>query len=312
MRLPKRYVAAFKESFNMVGLATAASVSAAMLNPLPLLAALVAEAAYMIFVPDSRWYDARLSRRHDAEIEQRRRELKEEVLPLLRAAMQERFRRLEETRRQIDAQPMQDQNWFREVLRKLDYLIEKFLMFARKDAQFRLYLRSLRDEVCGVPAIEGLTEESGSSSGRRRSRGQGSLPRAPSPLTNDENRTGDPSDRGVQRAVSEVQAKYDEEMNDLRQMMEAEEDTNTKAVLQKRLDVLQRRHEFVSKMGKILTNLNHQLQLLEDTFGLINDEIRARSPEQILADIEDVVWQTDTMTRVLEEVAPFEQVIARA
>jgi hypothetical protein len=82
-------------------------------------------------------------------------------------------------------------------------------------------------------------------------------------------------------------------------------------VMEKRLDVLRRRQEFTAKIGKILTNLNHQLELLEDTFGLINDEIRARSPEQILSDIDEVVWQTDTMTKVLDEVAPLEQLVAR-
>jgi len=44
---------------------------------------------------------------------------------------------------------------------------------------------------------------------------------------------------------------------------------------------------------------------------VINDEIRARSPEQILSDIEDVVFQTETMTSLLEEVAPFEQMSSR-
>ena len=35
------------------------------------------------------------------------------------------------------------------------------------------------------------------------------------------------------------------------------------------------------------------------------------SPEQVLADIEDVVFQTNAMTSALEEVAPFEQMVAR-
>ena len=90
-----------------------------------------------------------------------------------------------------------------------------------------------------------------------------------------------------------------------------EEDASTKAVLEKRQDVLQRRYDFVGKIGKILTNLNHQLQLLEDTFGLINDEVRARSPEQILADIDEVVVATDSMSSALEELAPYEQLTAR-
>jgi hypothetical protein len=50
---------------------------------------------------------------------------------------------------------------------------------------------------------------------------------------------------------------------------------------------------------------------LEDTFGLINDELRARSPEQVLVEIEEVVAQTHTMTTVLDEVASFEQMLQR-
>ena len=113
------------------------------------------------------------------------------------------------------------------------------------------------------------------------------------------------------QTVSEVQACYNRDMSDIKKLLETEQDPNTRAVLDKRLDVLQRRYEFVDKMGKILTNLNHQLALLEDTFGLISDEIRARSPEQLLADIEDVVGQTNTMTQVLDEVAPYEHMAAR-
>ena len=90
-----------------------------------------------------------------------------------------------------------------------------------------------------------------------------------------------------------------------------EQDEDTKAVLVKRADVLQRRHEYVGKIGKILGNVNHQLRLVEETFGLINDEIRARSPEQILADIEEVVVATESMTETLEELAPYEQMAAR-
>src|SRR5207244_9146424 len=93
------------------------------------------------------WYAKRLSRRYDAEVEQRRRQLKDQVLPTLRASMQARFTRLEEMRSQINAQPVEGQTWFREVPRKLDYLLEKSLQFASKDAQFRAYLQSLLDVV---------------------------------------------------------------------------------------------------------------------------------------------------------------------
>ena len=50
---------------------------------------------------------------------------------------------------------------------------------------------------------------------------------------------------------------------------------------------------------------------MEDTFGLINDEIRARSPEQVLADIEDVVLQTNDHDLRLGRGGFMEQMVAR-
>ncbi len=314
-----RYLEAFKESFNVVGLTTAVAVSAATLNPLPLLAGLVAEAAYLLFVADSRWYETRLSRRYDAEVEKRRQQLKDQVLQTLRPSMHVRFARLEEMRAQIDAQPVEGQKWFREVVRKLDYLLEKFLQFASKEAQFRNYLHTLLDEVHGgpLPATiddSGFSREDTPRNQRRRVRA--STPRAaPSRAMFDMSMESPPpvdgDDRWAEKTVTDVQAHYDAEMADLQHLMEQEQDPNTRDVLQKRRDVLQLRHESAGKIGKILANLSHQLRLLEDTFGLINDELRARSPEQILADIEDVVWQTDTMTKLLEEVGPYEQLVTR-
>jgi hypothetical protein len=318
MRRESRFVTALKERFNVLGLSTAAAVSAATLNPLPLLVGLVAEAAYLLFVPDSKWYDQRLSKRHEAEIEQRRQELKAQVLPTLRPSMQARFTHLEETRAQIVAQPTAGQSWFLEVLRKLDYLLEKFLQFSSKEAQFRSYLQSLLDEVRGgvsrrVPSAEqGFDLSPVEDARERRGRGGAQWPDRPRSIpVRGERGTGDREDRWVQQAISEVQTAYDSDMAELQGLIESEPDKNSRSVLEKRLDVLRRRHESVAKIGRILTNLNHQLELLEDTFGLINDEIRARSPEQILSDIEEVVWQTDTMTKVLEEVAPFDQLVAR-
>ncbi|RYG55172.1 hypothetical protein EON80_31015, partial [bacterium] len=142
-----RYLAAFQENYNVLGLASSVAISAALLNPLPLLVGLVAEAAYLIFVPDSNWYIAHLSRRDDAEVQARRDELKAKTLPLLRPQLQNRFARLEVSRQEIDQQAASDATWMRQVLRKLDFLLEKFLQFAVKEEQFRAYLQEARDEV---------------------------------------------------------------------------------------------------------------------------------------------------------------------
>lgn len=309
-RNKNRFQEALKENLNVVGLSTAAALSMATLNPLPLLVGLVAEAAYLLFVPDSKWYEQRLSLRHDAEIELRRRKLKEQVFEKLRPEMQDRFARLEDTRIQLVGQGPVDQTWFREVLRKLDYLLEKFLLFGSKEVEFRTYLQSVLAEIRNERQrgkgprlsdfqIEVVDRRAGSRGKVKASDGAArDLP-------------ADPSDRWVQNTVEEIQGHYQQEMDGLGAQAEREQDVNTRAVIEKRQDVLRRRHEGVGKIGRILVNLNHQLRLLEDTFGLINDEIRARSPEQVLSDIEDVVYQTDTMTRLLEEMAPYESMIAR-
>lgn len=307
-----RFQEALRENLNLIGLSTVAAVSIAMFHPLPLLVGLVAEAAYLLFVPNSRWYEQRLSRRHEAEIEQRRRKLKDQLFEKLRPEMQDRFTRLEETRVQLTTQGLADQIWFREVLRKLDYLLEKFLLFSSKEVDFRTYLQSVLAEVRSerlrgnVPRISGVDIEV--IDRRRVSRGAGKLGGTASAARD---LPADPGNRWVQSTVEEIQSHYQHELEVLRTQAEQEQDANTLAVIEMRQDVLQRRFDGVGKLGRTLVNLNHQLMLLEDAFGLINDEIRARSPEQVLSDIEDVVYQTDSMTRLLEEIAPYESMIAR-
>jgi hypothetical protein len=294
-----RYLAAFQESYNVLGLASSVAVAAALLHPLPLLIGLVAEAAYLIFVPDTSWYSNHLSRRHDAEVQARRDELKAKTLPLLRPQLQHRFARLEAMRREIDIQAASDAVWMREVLRKLDFLLEKFLHFAVKEEQFRAYLQEARSEV-----------ESGTQHGDRLRAVKGGASR---PLRREDEATPprySPDGAWVTDTVGVVQGAYERDIAGLQIQFEAETDESTRAILAKRIEVLQRRREFIGKIGKIVANLNHQLSLLEDTFGLISDELLARPPEQVLADIEDVVSQTNVMTQALEELAPYERMLS--
>jgi hypothetical protein len=293
-----QYAEAFKENFNILGLAAVGAISAATLNPLPLLAGIVVEAAYLLFVPDSGWYTRRLARRHDAAVEARRQKLKETILPNLRESMQQRYWRLQETRAQMDSAHLGSEEWFLEVRRKLDYLLEKFLHFAQKESEYRTHLQSVLEQV---------RDETRDKSVKVRDKRQRQA-EPESALPSEEISSSDP---WVRHAIEEVQHHYLKEVATLKGFAESEQDPNTKAILEKRLDVLQRRADFVGKIAKILTNLEHQLALLEDTFGLINDQIKTQSPEQVLSEVDDVVYQTDSMTKVLEELAPYEQMIAR-
>jgi hypothetical protein len=302
MATNNRMIEAFKESFNTVGLATAVALSAATLNPLPLLAAIVFEAGYLLFVPDSRWYQARLSERYDKEVIERRKKLKDQVFPTLSHDIRNRFGRLEIVRDQINNQEFAGKHWFREVLRKLDYLLEKFLLFASKEVQFEGYLNSVLLEVNPAAVTPPPKLEDGGYKPVKR--------RKPTDEDDEPARQSyglATQDEWVKQTVSRIQTAYAEEITNIDNLMQRDDNLHNQAVLEKRKEVLSRRAQYVARIGEILTNLTHQLHLMEDTFGLINDEIRARSPEQVLADIEDVVFQTDTLTETLQEVSPFDQ-----
>jgi len=287
-----RTLEAFKESYNTIGVAALVAASAALLTPVPLLIGVVAEAVYLLFVPDSKWYLSRLDVRYDKEVIQRREKLKQEICPTLPQSVLARFSRLEAMRNQIGGQTFEGKKWFREVLRKLDYLMEKFLLFASKQVQFQTYLRSVLEETDNGPAVAP------------------SPPPVPSQYKRVIRRndpSGELDEAWIQETVKTIQGRYTSEIESIDTLLKKDENLHNQAVLDKRKDILNRRWQYVGQIGEILTNLNHQLHLMEDTFGLINDEIRARSPEQVLADIEDVVYQTDNLTETLQEVSPFDQ-----
>ncbi len=285
-----RFLEAFKESYNVIGLAGLFAASAVVWTPVPLLAGLVLETVYLLFAPDSKWYMDRLSVRYDKEVIARREKLKQEVGPTLPQAVLARFSRLETMRNSIGSQTFEGKNWFREVLRKLDYLMEKFLLFASKQVQFQTYLGSVLDETDPGTVT-------------RPANVPPQMPR----IIRRTDPTGEIDENWVLSTVDIIQKRYSEEIEGIDVLLKKDENLHNQAVLDKRKEVLLRRRQYVGQIGEILTNLNHQLHLMEDTFGLINDEIRARSPEQVLADIEDVVDQTDNLTETLQEVSPFDQ-----
>ena len=234
-------------------------------------------------------------------------------MPKLQDTMRQRFARLEEVRRDIDHQAKDDAQWFREVLRKLDFLLEKWLHFASKEAQFRDYLQSARNEAHASPFAPPNARPPLAAVPNPARQRPPTPPAKPAPNSAPVVPPEDAALRWVRETVAVVQGAYDREIDQIQAQAthaQSDNDSVTFAVLKKRLEVLQRRREFVGKIGRIQINLSHQLALVEDTFGLISDELRARPPEQVLADIEDVVSQTNTMAQILDEVAPLEQLLS--
>jgi len=287
-----RFAAAAKEPANLIGLAVLAVAAAFTPFTIPIIVgAVIAEAAYLAAVPNSKWYLQRVASSYDNEILKRREKLKRQILPRLRPEVQTRFAHLEQSRSALNKQVPADQQWYREVLRKLDYLLDKFLEFGSKEAEFRNYLHSVLEETLREK-ISAQTPASFVKSQSGKVRWKDEPP-------------SEPADRWIDSVVGQVQTYYDGEIEELnRDRTKDTEDLTTNAVLDKRIDIIKRRRDYVGQLGKITSNLNHQLELMEDTFGLISDEMRARTPEQILADIDEVIGRTDALTDQLQDFSP--------
>lgn len=281
--------AAAKEPGNAVGVA-AFLVAAFFWNPLVLLGGVVAELAYLAVVPRSSWYAKRLAGRFDAEIEKRRARQKAQAFPKVRPELQRVFEQLEQQRKGLALTDV-DERTKRPIVRKLDYLLDKYLEFAQKESEFRNYLRSV--------LMDSRREEAEAQGASTFVKSQSSKVK-----WNDEP-PAEPAEKWVAAALSGIQEHYDHEVQNLNQQRSQNvDDLETNAVLDKRIDVIGRRKEYVSQIGKITINLNHQMELMEDTFGLVSDEIRAQQPEQLLADIDEVIGKTDALTDMLQGFTP--------
>jgi hypothetical protein len=288
---------ALKEPFNTVplGVAVIAAIGLAMTLPAAAVgvlgAGVIFEGVYLLTIPKSKWYASRLSKRFDAAASERREALRKEIGPKLRPTVLARFDRLVAARKQMDGASEKGTTKYDEVLHKVDYLLDKYLEFGAKEQEFRLYLRSVYEECLRelgtLPTGGHVTSRSAT---------EATLPGEPAL---------DPAEPWIHAIVERVLNCFQQDLKNLdEQDLRDPDDLPTNALLEKRKDVLHRRCDYVSQIGKILSNLNHQLELMEDTLGLINDELRARSPEQVLADIDDVVYKADALMDMLSEVAP--------
>jgi hypothetical protein len=286
---------ALKEPLNAAGLLVGVAVAAVFPPTIPVVvgALLLGEAGYLLAVPGSNWYAKRLAARSDREILSKRAKLKQQVFTQVRPELQARFNHLEQARLSMSSQQPSGEKWFLEILRKLDYLLDKFLEFSGKEAEFRKYLRSVLEEALREQSSANLSNTTGFVTSHSNK------------VKWDKEPPMDPADVWVQAVIGQVQGHYDGEIKDLdAQRVVDSEDLTNNAVLDKRIDIIRRRRDYVGQIGKITVNLNHQLELMEDTFGLINDEMRAQTPEQVLADIDEVIDRTDSFTDMLEGFSP--------
>lgn len=292
-----QYLEAFKESPNLLALASCATLAAATGNILPVLVGAVAEALYLVIVPDSKWYQAKIKDRERAE---KNRSFKasfqaaeNEIYSELSEGLRDRYQTLKYTRDQVAQDAEGKEQWYGDVIRKLDHLLLSFLQFAQKEGQFRKHLQNIAKNIKPEPQE------------RNRNRGRSSEPVAPGADAPSEE-----LEAWAKSVVDAIQEKYNGEVAEVEAKIQSSSagDPNV-AILMKRVEVIKRRAEYVAKMGRMMVNIHHQMRLLEDTFGLISDEVRARPPQEVLHDIEEVVLQTNLLSDAIDQFAPVEQLI---
>ncbi|MBX7135254.1 MAG: hypothetical protein K1X67_21510 [Fimbriimonadaceae bacterium] len=275
---------ALREPITTVGLVMLGIVSIGIANPIPFLAGLVAQGMFVGLAPHAKWYRERIAIQAEKVRQLERQALRAHVLPRLDAIDHNRYILLEQ-RRDAIATYSTGREGYEDVVGKLNDLLDQFLRFAAQRDDYGDYLCDLLDGL-KPPQVQ-----------PRRSR-------FVNPMTKGI------SDEWIKESVEKLCQAYDVEMTDLlAKLSEAEEENlHNRALFEMRVDVLAKRRGHVDALGEILVNLSHQLHLLEDTFGLISDEQRARSPEQVLAEIDDVVTQSDTLSQRLSDItlAPVE------
>jgi hypothetical protein len=283
VRISRKHVQAFKDELNWIGsgLIIAAGFAAAMPVLIPF-AWLAYEAAYMLFVPDSAWYERRLSRKFDAEVVRRRQGLRRRFFPFLLSEDKRRYESMERMRREIEAQQTDAGTLQREMLRKLDFLMERFLQFGSKRAEYLEYLRGLMKQELGiVPSRRGWWG---------------------GPEAAEETQAGD-------AMLGNLLRHYRNEIDRLQQQVERERAHTGGEILRKNIQVLEQCQTNAAQIGEILRNVTQQMDLVFDTFTLINGQARTRPPEQMLTDVQDVVGSSEALTEALQEFAPLDQAV---
>ena len=272
-----------------------------------LFTALAVEFGYMLFVPDSRWYKGVLGGRAMRLRQRERAQLKRDLLPGLLPQDRNRFLRLEGMRNRMPTASAAGfgQEEMAIVYTQMDVLLDKFLSFAAKSAQYRAYLVDMVRPSSGPSTpgshwIDRLFDIASNLITEKQDSVQIPVGGGPPRRVTD-----------IQMVLEQVQKALDNKIVQMKASVDAQTNEPNRRVMEKNLEVLTKRRERVGELGNIITNLECQLDLIESTFGLISDQVRTLAPEQVIHDINDVVLQTETTTQLLAASAPVEYQLNR-
>jgi flavodoxin len=162
---------------------------------------------------------------------------------------------------------------------KLDLLQQRFLEFASQRHNFSQHLKQVLDQLWS------RNIDSGKYSGK-------------GPMTNGRGTTED--------VAAQINTFLGQDLATVTRDVAKTDDDSEKEILTQRQGVIQRRMDQLDKIAKAVSNIDKQMQLLEDTFGLIGDETHAQAPETIVTDVEEAVARSDALTKTIAELRPLQ------
>lgn len=140
---PNRFAAALKDDVNKVGAAAiAATWIATGMLAVPFVG-LAAEAAYLLFVPESSWFRKRMRARHKAAEAEYRRRLHEDVVRVAGSGYARSYEAMLRIRETVSKHGDPEDETGREMLQQLDYMLEKYSLFTHQMVQYQRYLTQL-------------------------------------------------------------------------------------------------------------------------------------------------------------------------
>lgn len=287
-----------RDPVSWLGLGAAAGFSLATGQPEVLAAAAAAGALFVAVAPLFPSYARRLTARRNAASERGRRALVAARLQQLSPQDRQRYARLEARRAELVAHPDRlhvGPAEFDQVLERLDELLQSFLVLAARERDYTAYLGELAAEELSLrqlaqrhPARHSLLE---------------SLwvldplgPPRPSPAHAAHLLATMP----LESLVEFVRSGHRRELEEMQRALASETDPAIRAARERRAQVLERREAYAARIGEAILTLRRQLELIEETAGMLADEVRARTPHEVLHHLEEAVHRSDGLAELLE------------
>lgn len=251
------YFQALGEDLNLLTMGGLIGVSVITWSWLPLLVGGGAEALYLLFLPESKFYKGVLSGREARLKQKRMEELKMQTLKYVNKPERIRYQKLEDLKNDIDKTSSEESGMetrllMGEDLQKLEYLLTAFLKLLATLSRFREHLQETDD--------------------------------------------------------TEIK----KDLARLSQQMEGTSDPLVKEVIEKNIEILQKRLEQYVKIRDSSKRIEAQLEAIEDAFKLVKDQLMAmQTPGQVSQDLNDLVSGVEATEQIIETTAPMMEKIQR-